>query len=58
MREYLKNGAQLGWFLDPESRRAYSYRPEGVEALENPQTLDGDPVLPGFVLELKEVWQL
>lgn len=55
MQEYLKNGAELGWLLDPESKRAYIYRPEGVEELENPQTLDGGPVLPGFALDLREL---
>ncbi len=58
MQEYMASGAQLGWLIDPDSKRAYIYRPEEVEALENPQTLDGGPVLPGFILDLKEVWQL
>ena len=57
MQEYLDNGAQLGWLLDPRSRRVYVYRPQHpVEILENPETLAGDPVLPGFVLDLREIW--
>jgi hypothetical protein len=28
-----------------------------VQVLDNPQTISGDPELPGFVLELKLVWQ-
>jgi Uma2 family endonuclease len=57
MVEYLANGARLGWLLDPESRRVYVYRPGGlVEQLDSPQTLAGDPVLPGFVMDLSQVW--
>jgi len=57
MQEYLDNGAQLGWLIDPVAKKVYVYRPQvPVECLDNPQTLSGDPVLPGFVLELCEVW--
>jgi Uma2 family endonuclease len=57
MREYLDNGAQLGWLLDPDPRHVYIYRPDApVEHLENPDTVPGDPVLPGFILDLREVW--
>jgi Uma2 family endonuclease len=57
MREYLDNGAQLGWLIDPIEKKVYVYRPGApVECLDNPQTISGDPVLPGFVLELGKVW--
>ena len=57
LREYLANGARLGWLLDPETRRVYVYRPEApVEQLDDPATVWGDPVLPGFVLDLRAVW--
>ncbi len=56
MEEYLDNGARLGWLLDPEERRVYVYRPGApVERLDAPQTLSGDPVLPGFTLDLREI---
>ena len=58
MQEYLDNGAQLGWLIDPLSRQVYVYRPNRpVERLENPATLAGDPVLPGFVLDLPQIWE-
>ena len=58
MQEYLDNGAQLGWLIDPASRQVYVYRPNRpVECLENPATLAGDPVLPGFVLDLQPIWE-
>ena len=57
MAEYLANGARLGWLLDPEHRRVYVYRPGApVERLEHPETIAGDPVLPGFVLDLRPIW--
>jgi Uma2 family endonuclease len=57
MREYIDNGARLGWLIDPIDRRVYISRPgHPVEALDNPTELDGDPVLPGFVLPVHELW--
>ena len=57
MQEYLDNGAQLGWLIDPETRRVYVYRPASpVEYLDKPDLLTGDPVLAGFVLDLREIW--
>ena len=57
MEEYLANGALLGWLIDPRYQRVYIYRPGSPgECLENPQTVSGDPVLPGFVLRVPEIW--
>jgi Uma2 family endonuclease len=57
MQEYLDNGARLGWLIDPESRHVYVYRPDApVERLDSPDTISGDPVLRGFVLDLREIW--
>ncbi len=57
MEEYLGNGSLLGWLVDPAERRLHVYRP-GVdpEVLEDPTSVAGDPEMPGFVLELAEVW--
>ena len=57
MREYIDNGALLGWLIDPQQRRVEIYRPGlAVEVLENPTELSGEAVLPGFVLNLRRVW--
>jgi len=57
MVEYVANGARLGWLLDPEARQVYVYRPEAsVDRLDQPERLAGDPVFPGFVLDLREIW--
>lgn len=57
MQEYLDNGARLGWQIDPETRTIEIYEPgEEVEILYNPERVAGDPVLPGFILNIKRVW--
>lgn len=57
LQEYIANGARLGWLIDPLEKRVYIYRPnQDIEALDNPLTLSGDPVLPGFVLHVRELW--
>lgn len=57
MQEYIDNGAQLGWLIDPQEKKVWIYRPD-VEpvCLDNPATVSGDPELPGFVLPLSKVW--
>lgn len=58
LKEYQGNGARLGWLLDPQARQVFVYRPdEKVEVLTDPESLSGGTVLPGFVLELSEVWE-
>jgi Uma2 family endonuclease len=57
MAEYLANGASLGWLIDPSTRRVYIYRPnEEVVVLENPESVSGEPLLPGFTLQTAELW--
>jgi Uma2 family endonuclease len=58
MQEYMREpGVQLGWLIDCKNPRVYIYRP-GLpeECLENPATVSGDPVLPGFVLNMSKIW--
>jgi Uma2 family endonuclease len=57
MREYIEQGARLGWLVDPVERQVYVYRPGvPIEILEAPVTVSGDPVLPGFELALTRIW--
>ncbi len=54
MRLYMENGAALGWLIDARNRHVYIYRagqPE-PELLENPASLSGGDVLPGFTFDV------
>ena len=53
MREYTDNGVQLGWLIVPETKRVEIHRQGNVEVLESPNTLSGERILPGFVLDLR-----
>lgn len=56
MKEYIENGAKLGWLIDRKNKRVEIYRSnQEVEILENPVTLSGENVLPGFVLDLSMI---
>jgi Uma2 family endonuclease len=59
MVEYMENGTSLGWLIDPYERRVYIYEPDHeLLILENPETVHGDPLLPGFELNLTEIWSV
>ena len=56
MREYITQGARLGWMIDLVDGKVEIYRPgQPVEVLEQPTTLSGEDVLPGFVLDMKGI---
>lgn len=53
MQEYIENGASLGWLIDRTTQQVYIYQPnEQVKCLDNPQVINGNPVLKGFRLDL------
>jgi Uma2 family endonuclease len=57
MQEYMNSGVKLAWLIDPEGRRVEVYRPgQDIEVLDAPETLSGEDVLPGFVLNLQAIW--
>jgi Uma2 family endonuclease len=57
MQEYIANGAELGWLIDPYEKKVYVYRPHAdAECLDNPTTISGEPVLPGFTLDRQRLW--
>jgi len=58
MEEYMNEpGIQLGWLIDRKQHKVYIYRP-GLpeECLDNPATVSGESVLPGFILNMSKVW--
>lgn len=57
MAEYIANGVRLGWLIDPESKTVWVYRPDvEPQKLDQPESVAGDPVLPGFVLKMSDIW--
>ena len=58
MEAYIANGTELGWLINPRRREVFVYRPgQAVLHLQNPETVSGDPVLPGFALDLRQIWE-
>ena len=56
VREYMENGARLGWLIDPQNKVVEIYRPnQDVEIIQSPKTLSGEDVLSGFTLDLSEI---
>ncbi|MEG4808960.1 Uma2 family endonuclease [Microcoleus sp. F8-D3] len=58
MEEYMNNQVKLGWLINRKTRRVEIYRQgQEKEVLECPTELSGEDILPGFVLNLKTLWQ-
>jgi Uma2 family endonuclease len=56
LREFIAQGARLGWMLDPFDDEALVYRPRlPAETIKYPKTLSGEDVLPRFVLDLRGI---
>ena len=56
MQIWMDGGARLGWLIDPRNRRVHIYRagqPE-PQILDDPETLDGEDVLPGFSFAVRQ----
>jgi Uma2 family endonuclease len=57
MLEYLANGAELGWLIDPDHRSVAIYRqdsqPETVTSIDS---ITGEGSVASFVLDLSFVW--
>ncbi len=56
MDEWMAGGARLGWYIDPYRQQAHIYRAgQDAEILDNPETLSGEDVLPGFVFPVRRL---
>lgn len=57
MLEYIENGAQLGWLIDPKKRSVEIYRPDSsVETRTSINEIKGEGPVAGFTLDLTYVW--
>jgi Uma2 family endonuclease len=57
MQEWIDNGAQLAWLIDPEREAVEIYRPgHAPEIRRGILSVAGEGPIEGFVLELRRVW--
>jgi Uma2 family endonuclease len=55
--EFVRNGASLGWLVDPSRRVVEIYRPgRPPETLENPLSVEAEGAMSGFVLDLEPIF--
>jgi Uma2 family endonuclease len=58
MQEDMANGVKLGWLINRKIDLVEIYRQgKAIEVLENPTDLSGEDVLPGFILNLENIWK-
>jgi Uma2 family endonuclease len=58
MREWIANGAQLGWLIDPTRRAVEIFRlGKEAEVRENAVSVEGEGPVAGFVLDLIPIWE-
>lgn len=58
LQEYFRSGTRLVWYVDPQTETARVYTsPDACIAVERDGVLDGEEILPGFRLSLKELFQ-
>lgn len=57
MQEYIDNGVRLGWLINPDEKVVEICRSnQPKEIVSNPTVLSGENVLPGFTLDLSEIF--
>jgi Uma2 family endonuclease len=56
MEEWIANGAQLGWLIDPKSRSVLVFEPGKVQRVVKDNVIAGTGPVEGFVLDLAGVW--
>jgi Uma2 family endonuclease len=58
MQQWIANGAQLAWLIDPIERAVSIYRPgEEPEVLRHPTSVQGNGVMAGFELVMARIWE-
>jgi Uma2 family endonuclease len=56
MEEYIANGVQLGWLIDPKERTIAIYSSGATpRVLQNPSVAEGEGPMAGFVLNLEQI---
>ncbi len=54
---YIDNGVKLGWLIEPKTKTVEIYRQGKLaEVFNNPKSISGEDILPGFVLDLSDIF--
>jgi Uma2 family endonuclease len=57
MQEYIDNGTLLGLLIDRKNQTVHLYRPNQIpEVLNAPVSVNAEPELPGFILQMAKIW--
>ena len=58
MQEWIEFGVRLGWLIDPRREKVLIYRPgeQEPQELDKPESLSGEDVLEGFILDCAPIW--
>jgi Uma2 family endonuclease len=57
MTEWMSNGCQLAWLINPQKKKTIIYRAkEQTEEIDFAVPLSGENLLPGFQINLKEIF--
>ena len=57
MQQWIANGAQLAWLIDPIEQEVSIYRPgESPEVHHHPTSVQGSGVMAGFELVMARIW--
>jgi Uma2 family endonuclease len=57
MNDWVANGAQLGWLIDPDEHQVLVYRPDRSTEVVTGNQIAGDGPVEGFILDLARVWK-
>ena len=57
MQEWIANGAELGWLIDPQEKTVTIYRAgQEPDSLFDPTSVQGDGPVAGFELVMAKIW--
>lgn len=57
MNDWIANGAQLAWLIDPYQRQVHVFRPGRAAELVTSDRIAGEGPVDGLVLDLARVWR-
>ncbi len=55
VREWLRTGVRLLWYVNPQSGRTVVYQRDRIQQLDSDDPLTGQEIVPGFRVQLREI---